>query len=109
MSYCICGGYLGSGGVDGIAGVRWCRCAQPKMVDMKPLTFIQGLAPTPIFIDYGYLIVKNENGEPIGKRKITSLVALENVPAYVVNHTLLVGVVEYQNAQELAKQLEELI
>lgn len=51
MSYCVCGGYLGSGGADGIAGVRWCRCAQPKMVDLKPITFIQDLTPTPIHID----------------------------------------------------------
>ncbi len=28
MSYCKCGGYLGSGGVDGYAG-RWCKCATP--------------------------------------------------------------------------------
>lgn len=51
MSYCICGGYLGSGGVDGITGVRWCRCAQPKMVTTQLITMVQGLAPTPIHID----------------------------------------------------------
>jgi hypothetical protein len=28
MSYCRCGGYLGSGGVDSYAG-RWCNCDNP--------------------------------------------------------------------------------
>jgi hypothetical protein len=31
MSYCQCGGFLGSGGWDGYSG-RWCRCASPKQV-----------------------------------------------------------------------------
>ena len=30
MSYCKCGGYLGSGGVDGYAG-RWCKCSNPVL------------------------------------------------------------------------------
>ena len=30
MNHCQCGGYLGSGGVDGYAG-RWCRCLNPTM------------------------------------------------------------------------------
>lgn len=30
MSYCECGGWLGSGGIDGYSG-RYCRCASPRM------------------------------------------------------------------------------
>ena len=36
MSYCKCGGYLGSGGVDGYSG-RWCRCVNP--VANTPVAF----------------------------------------------------------------------
>lgn len=34
MSCCICGGYLGSKGADSISGIRWCRCASPKMTNL---------------------------------------------------------------------------
>ncbi|GAG27449.1 unnamed protein product [marine sediment metagenome] len=37
MSYCKCGGYLGSGGVDGYAG-RWCQCANPVMDDTQTVS-----------------------------------------------------------------------
>lgn len=35
MSFCICGGYLGTGGVDAYSG-RWCRCTNP-IVAVVPL------------------------------------------------------------------------
>ena len=37
MSYCICGGYLGSGGADGYAG-RWCSCANPQLSTVQTVT-----------------------------------------------------------------------
>lgn len=37
MSYCVCGGYLGSGGIDSYAG-RWCKCANPKLLDSISMT-----------------------------------------------------------------------
>lgn len=37
MSYCVCGGYLGSGGVDSYSG-RWCRCATTKQVNNLSIT-----------------------------------------------------------------------
>jgi len=37
MSYCKCGGYLGSGGIDGYAG-RWCQCANPTKQYIPTIT-----------------------------------------------------------------------
>lgn len=44
MSYCVCGGYLGSGGVDSYSG-RWCRCANPKIAPMS-ITTSEFILPT---------------------------------------------------------------
>lgn len=44
MSYCICGGYLGSGGVDSYSG-RWCRCINPKLAPLG-MTTSEFIIPT---------------------------------------------------------------
>lgn len=51
MSYCQCGGYLGSGGVDGYAG-RWCRCANPKLLDAPAMTSNSFTLIVPTYQDY---------------------------------------------------------
>ena len=49
--YCKCGGYLGSGGVDGYAG-RWCNCANPVLADLTTIvsgdtiTLYDGFVPS---------------------------------------------------------------
>ncbi len=50
MSYCQCGGYLGSGGVDGYSG-RWCSCASPIA------TNVVGTAGNVIYVPKGNLNV----------------------------------------------------
>lgn len=54
-----------------------------------------------------YFIVKDENGIPVGKRKVVSKRMLENAPAYVVNGSLVFSLTEFTAMQELVKNLEE--
>ena len=56
-----------------------------------------------------YIIVKDaETGEPIGRREIKSKVPAENVAAFVVNGTFIVGYLDFYHMQELAKDLPDL-
>jgi hypothetical protein len=59
-------------------------------------------------MDTEYFIVKDENGIPIGKRKVITKNMLENAPAYVVNGSLVFSITEFTFMQELAKILKEL-
>lgn len=59
-------------------------------------------------MDTEYFIVKDENGIPIGKRKVITKSMLENAAAYVVNGSLVFSITEFTFMQELAKILKEL-
>lgn len=51
MSFCICGGYLGSGGVHSYSG-RWCRCERPVLSDQTTISSSIDLTrPAPITIE----------------------------------------------------------
>ena len=54
-----------------------------------------------------YFIVKDENGIPVGKRKVETKRMLENAPAYIVNNSLVFSLTEFTVMQELAKKLTE--
>ena len=54
-----------------------------------------------------YFIVKDENGIPVGKRKVETKRMLENAPAYVVNNSLVFRFTEFTAMQEAAKKLTE--
>lgn len=54
-----------------------------------------------------YLILKDENGNLIGKTKVFSKVASQNFSAWIVNGNLVYGYAEYAYMQELAKNLPD--
>jgi hypothetical protein len=54
-----------------------------------------------------YFIVKDENGIPVGKRRVETKRMLENAPAYIVNNSLVFSLTEFTVMQELAKNLTE--
>ena len=58
-------------------------------------------------MDTEYFIVKDENGIPVGKRKVTTKGMLENVAAYIVNGSLVFSFAEFTDMQEIAKNLME--
>jgi hypothetical protein len=55
-----------------------------------------------------YFIVKDENGIPVGKRKVITKSILENAPAYVVNGSIVFSLAEFTAMQELSKNLKEI-
>ncbi len=56
-----------------------------------------------------YIIIKDaETGKHIGRREIKSKVPAENVAAFIINGTFVVGFIEFGYMQELAKDLPEL-
>ena len=54
-----------------------------------------------------FFIVKDENGIPVGKRKVITKIMLENAPAYIINNSLMFSFAEFVTMQELAKNLTE--
>jgi len=60
------------------------------------------------YMDTEYFIVKDENGIPVGKRKVTTKSISENVPAYIVNGNMVFSFAEFTAMQELAKNLKEI-
>jgi len=56
-----------------------------------------------------YIIIKDaETNKPVGRREIKSKVQAENVSAFIINGTLVVGFIEFDYVQELAKDLPDL-
>lgn len=55
-----------------------------------------------------YVVVKDEDGTPVGRIKVKTKSSVENFPAYVVNGSLLYGYAEYSYMQELASTLPDL-
>ena len=56
-----------------------------------------------------YIIVKDaENSKPVGRREVKSKVSVENVAAFIVNGTIVVGYSDFYHMQELAKDLSDL-
>lgn len=58
-------------------------------------------------MDYEFFIVKDENGIPVGKRRVITKAMLENAPAYVINGSLVFSITEFTVMQELSKNLTE--
>jgi hypothetical protein len=56
-----------------------------------------------------YIIITDaETGKRIGKIEVRSKVNAENVAAFIVNETILIGYAEFDYMQELAKDLPDL-
>lgn len=55
-----------------------------------------------------YIIVRDENGKPIGKRKVTSKKLMENVFGYKLNNSVIIPIGQHKKDQELADDLPEL-
>lgn len=58
-------------------------------------------------MDVEFFIVKDEDGIPVGKRKVITKNMLENAAAYVVNGSLVFSFTEFTAMQEIAKNLTE--
>ena len=55
-----------------------------------------------------FIVVKNVDGTPAGKKEVTSKVMAANVASYIVNGNLIYGLLEYLKMQEDAKNLPEI-
>lgn len=55
-----------------------------------------------------YYIVRDQNGIPLGKREVVSKKLAQNVNAFVINGDLIYSISEYEEIQDMCKNLKSL-
>ena len=98
-NYCKCGGYLGSGGIDGYAG-RWCQCVNPE-VDNRPV-----VTTTEIHLDFDDINLAPET-MPLHPHQKEAMIEAEQANEAIMDYNEGDGKLDLENLEMRNKAVSD--